>query len=79
MKKKEKNRYQVILTPNEGEREIEEFDTLSDALGLFDYLCETEVDARIELCFRNLLDRRFVCTICGKKVDNWRVIALEVV
>ena len=72
MKIKENNKYQVIIINENYEQKIEDFDTLTEALDYFDWLCENEevYDAVVELNFRDLvLDG-------DSEIKHWRTIDL---
>lgn len=72
MKIKENNKYHVIITNENHEREIQDFDTLTEALGYFDWLCENEevYDVMVELAFRDLVQDG------DSEIEHWRSIDL---
>ncbi len=77
-KMKEKNRYRVRIFNLDEKRTLRDqmdFDTLREAISLFDYLSETETDCIVELDFHDDLDPQNRIGI-RKNVEHWRAIDL---
>jgi hypothetical protein len=77
MKKiKEKNRYRVQIINLDEARTVKDqmdFETLRDAMSLYDYLSEVECDCLLELSFYDKLDPRNNIGSM-KDVEHWRMI-----